>query len=149
MTQHKNNVKMIVGQSLNAYHNKSKEQVDRLEEKYVEQNHKINTITGSLSNDNQLISTHESGIILLENSKDGLVYIDELEGHTMVNSCINGEEERILNGNIEAEGYIISTDEGVDNVAIEIGCEGNTLFNCIEQPVVVVDTFKANENFCC
>lgn len=127
MTQ-KDNVKQLIGKSLNAYNNKVLQQIDRIEKKNKEQNHKISMLTNELDND-YLTKTEEGSVISLEHSKEGMVYIDSLEGNTLVNYCTDGTKELTLNGDIDLEGTFVTTTEGVDNGKVDVYCEGNTLVN--------------------
>ena len=129
MTQ-KDNVKQLIGKSLNAYNNKVLQQIDRIEKKNKQQNHKISMLTNELDND-YLTKTEEGSVISLEHSKEGMVYIDSLEGNTLVNYCTDGSKELTLNGDIDLEGTFVTTTEGVDNGKVDVMCEGNTLVNLV------------------
>ena len=124
----KDKVKELVGRSLDSYHTKTLQQMDRIERKNKEQNHKINILTNELDND-YLTKTEEGSVISLDHSKEGMVYIDSLEGNTLVNYCTDGSKELTLNGDIDVEGTFVTTTEGVDNGLVDIMCEGNTLVN--------------------
>ena len=125
MTQ-KDNVKQLIGKSLNAYNNKVLQQIDRIEKKNEQQNHKISMLTNELDND-YLTKSEEGSVISLDHSKEGMVYIDGLEGNTLVNYCTDGSKELTLNGDIDLEGTFVTTTEGVDNGLVDVYCEGNTL----------------------
>lgn len=127
MTQ-KDNVKQLIGKSLNAYNNKVLQQIDKIEKKNKQQNHKISMLTNELDND-YLTKSEEGSVISLEHSKEGMVYIDSLEGNTLVNYCTDGSKELTLNGDIDLEGTFVTTTEGVDNGLVDVSCEGNTLVN--------------------
>ena len=124
----KDKVKELVGRGLHSYHTKSLQQIDRIERKNKEQNHKISILTNELDND-YLTKTEEGSVISLEHSKEGMVYLDELQGNTLVNYCPDGAKELTLNGDIDVEGTFITTTEGVDNGKVDVMCEGNTLVN--------------------
>lgn len=124
----KNKVKELVGRGLNSYHTKALQQMDRIEKKNKEQNHKISILSNELDND-YLTKTEEGSVISLEHSKEGMVYLDELQGNTLVNYCSDGSKEMTLNGDIDVEGTFITTTEGVDGGKIDVMCEGNTLVN--------------------
>lgn len=130
MTQ-KDKVKELVGRGLHSYHTKALQQIDRIEKKNKQQNHKISMLTNELDND-YLTKTEEGSVISLEHSKEGMVYLDELQGNTMVNYCTDGSKEMTLNGDIDLEGTFVTTTEGVDNGLVDVYCEGNTLVNCIK-----------------
>lgn len=124
----KDKVKELVGRSLDSYHTKALQQMDRIEKKNKEQNHKISILTNELDND-YLTKTEEGSVISLEHSKEGMVYLDELQGNTLVNYCTDGSKELTLNGDIDVEGTFVTTTEGVDNGLVDVICEGNTLVN--------------------
>lgn len=130
MTQ-KDKVKELVGRGLHSYHTKALQQMDRIEKKNKEQNHKISILTNELDND-YLTKTEEGSVISLEHSKEGMVYLDELQGNTLVNYCTDGSKEMTLNGDIDVEGSFVTTTEGVDNGLVDVMCEGNTLVNLIK-----------------
>lgn len=121
-------VKELVGRGLHSYHTKALQQIDRIEKKNKEQNHKISILSNELDND-YLTKTEEGSVISLEHSKEGMVYLDELQGNTLVNYCTDGSKELTLNGDIDVEGTFVTTTEGVDNGKVDIICEGNTLVN--------------------
>lgn len=149
----KNKVKELVGRGLNSYHTKALQQMDRIEKKNKEQNHKISILSNELDND-YLTKTEEGSVISLEHSKEGMVYLDSLEGNTMVNYCTDGSKELTLNGDIDLEGTFVTTTEGVDNGLVDIMCEGNTLVNLVKTPkksitssyTSVYDMMYAKEN---
>lgn len=119
-------VKELVGRSLNSYHAKALQQIERIEKKNKEQNHKISILSNELDND-YLTKTEEGSVISLEHSKEGMVYLDELQGNTLVNYCTDGSKEITLNGDIDVEG--------VDNV-YNVIIKPNTLYT------VALDTNK-------
>lgn len=124
----KTKVKELVGRGLDSYHTKALQQMDRIEKKNKEQNHKISILSNELDND-YLTKTEEGSVISLEHSKEGMVYLDELQGNTLVNYCTDGSKEMTLNGDIDVEGVSVTTTEGVDNGLVDVICEGNTLVN--------------------
>ena len=130
MTQ-KDKVKELVGRGLHSYHTKALQQMDRIEKKNKEQNHKISILTNELDND-YLTKTEEGSVVSLEHSKEGMVYLDELQGNTLVNYCTDGSKEMTLNGDIDVEGTFVTTTEGVNNGKVDVMCEGNTLVNLIK-----------------
>ena len=125
MTQ-KDKVKELVGGGLNAYHTKALQQMNRIEKKNKQQNHKISILSNELDND-YLTKTEEGSVVSLEYSKEGMVYLDELQGNTLVNYCTDGSKELTLNGDIDLEGTFVTTTEGVDGGKVDVLCEGNTL----------------------
>ena len=104
----KNKVKELVGRGLNSYHTKALQQMDRIEKKNKEQNHKISILSNELDND-YLTKTEEGSVVSLEHSKEGMVYLDELQGNTLVNYCTDGSKEMTLNGDIDVEGVSVTT----------------------------------------
>lgn len=128
----KDKVKELVGRGLHSYHTKALQQIDRIEKKNKEQNHKISILSNELDND-YLTKTEEGSVISLEHSKEGMVYLDELQGNTLVNYCTDGSKEITLNGDIDVEGTFVTTTEGVDNGKVDVMCEGNTLVNLVSK----------------
>lgn len=124
-------IKELVGRGLNSYHTKALQQMDRIEKKNKEQNHKISILSNELDND-YLTKTEEGSVVSLEHSKEGMIYLDELQGNTLVNYCTDGSKEMTLNGDIDLEGTFVTTTEGVDNGKVDVMCEGNTLVNLNE-----------------
>ena len=125
MTQ-KDKVKELVGRGLHSYHTKSLQQMDRIEKKNKQQNHKISMLTNELDND-YITKTEEVSVVSLEHSKEGMVYLDKLQGNTLVNYCTDSSKELTLNGDIDLEGTFVTTTEGVDGGKVYVLCEGNTL----------------------
>lgn len=124
----KDKIKELLGRNLNSYHAKAKQLLTDIEKKNKEQNHKISVLTNKLDND-YLTKTEEGSVISLDYSKEGMVYLDELQGNTMVNYCTDGSKELTLNGDIDIEGTFVTTTEGVDNGLVDVMCEGETLVN--------------------
>lgn len=135
----KNKVKELVGGGLNAYHTKALQQMDRIEKKNKEQNHKISMLMNELDND-YLTKTEEGSVISLDHSKEGMVYIDSLEGNTLVNYCTDGSKEMTLNGDIDASGTFVTTTEGVENGLVDVVCEGNTLVNLYKNSTKILSS---------
>ena len=147
MAAQKDKIKELVGKGLNSYHTKALQQIDRIEKKNKQQNHKISMLTNELDND-YLTKTEEGSVISLEHSKEGMIYLDELQGNTLVNYCTDGSKELYLNGDIDVEGTFVTITECVDNGLVDVMCEGNTLVNCILRTVAYVGTFKVNQDVC-
>ena len=135
----KTKVKELVGRGLDSYHTKSLQQINRIEKKNKEQNHKISILSNELDND-YLTKTEEGSVISLEHSKEGMIYLDELQGNTLVNYCTDGSKELTLNGDIDVEGTFVTTTEGVDNGKVDVMCEGNTLVNLVNK----IQDYKGN-----
>lgn len=131
-SNHKQKVKELIGTGLNRYNILANQQIDRIEKKNKEQNHKINILTNELDND-YLTKTEEGSVVSLEHSTEGLVEICELYGNTLVNYCTDGTKELVLNGDIDVEGTFVTTTEGVDGGLVDVLCEGNTLVNVIRK----------------
>ena len=130
----KNKVKELVGRGLHSYHTKALQQIHRIEKKNKEQNHKISILSNELDND-YLTKTEEGSVVSLEHSKEGMVYLDELQGNTLVNYCTDGSKEMTLNGDIDLEGtFVTTTTEGVDGGKVDVVCEGNTLVALASTP---------------
>lgn len=127
----KDKVKELVGRGLGSYHTKALQQMDRIERKNKEQNHKINILTSELDND-YLTKTEEGSVVSLEHSKEGMIYLDELQGNTLVNYCTDGAKELTLNGDIDVEGTSVTLTEGADNGKVDVVCEGNTMINLVK-----------------
>ena len=140
----KDKVKELVGRGLGSYHTKSLQQIDRIEKKNKEQNHKINILTNELDND-YLTKTEEGSVVSLEHSKEGMVYLDELQGNTLVNYCPDGAKELTLNGDIDVAGTNVTLTEGVDNGLVDVVCEGNTLVNLAPKPSKVAGDGNIND----
>lgn len=122
----KDKVKELVGKGLHSYHTKALQQIDRIEKKNKQQNHKISILTNELDND-YITKTEEVSVVSLEHSKEGMVYLDKLRGNTLVNYCTDSSKELTLNGDIDLEGTFVTTTEGVDGGKVYVLCEGNTL----------------------
>ena len=135
-------IKELVGRGLGSYHTKALQQIDRIEKKNKEQNHKISILTNKLDND-YLTKTEEGSVISLEHSKEGMVYLDELQGNTLVNYCVDGVKELTLNDEINVEGTSIVLDNTIDNGLVDISLEGNTLVNVCtqEEPMAITKTY--------
>ncbi len=131
----KDKVKELVGRGLDSYHTRTLQQIDRINKKNKEQNHKISILSNELDND-YLTKTEEGSVVSLEHSKEGMVYLDELQGNTLVNYCTDGSKELTLNGDIDVEGTFVTTTEGVDGGKVDVLCEGNTLVNLCPLPYV-------------
>lgn len=130
----KDKVKELVGRGLSSYHTKALQQIERIEKKNKEQNHKISILTGELDKD-YITKTAEGSVISLDHSKEGMVYLDELQGNTLVNYCTDGSKEMALNGDIDVEGTFVTTTEGIDNGKVDVMCEGNTLVNLYKSSI--------------
>lgn len=137
----KDKIKELLGRNLNSYHTKAKQLLTDIEKKNKEQNHKISVLTNKLDND-YLTKTEEGSVISLDYSKEGMVYLDELQGNTMVNYCTDGSKELTLNGDIDIEGTFVTTTEGVDNGLVDVICEGHTAVNISKTKSETAITYK-------
>lgn len=144
----KDKIKELLGRNLDSYHTKAKQLLTDIEKKNKEQNHKISVLTNKLDND-YLTKTEEGSVISLDYSKEGMVYLDELQGNTMVNYCTDGSKELTLNGDIDVKGTFVTTTEGVDNGLVDVMCEGNTIVNIQTQHVglITINTTETYYNF--
>lgn len=79
---------------------------------------------------NMIDITEEGNNIYLQNSTTGHVFIDNIQGNTLVNCNKEPDKELILNGNINTSGdNNITITEGVDGGLVDVALEGNTLVN--------------------
>ena len=139
----KNEQKKFLGETLNQYDKALNEGINQLDKKNREQNHKISSLVNSFDNE-YLEKDVEGNMTTLENSKDGMVIINEIQGSTEVNYCKNGEKELILNGDIDTQGEsFITITEGVDGGLVDVSLEGNTEINLskTKDPVLVTREF--------
>ena len=139
----KNEQKKFLGETLNQYDKALDEAINQLDKKNREQNHKISSLVNSFDNE-YLEKDVEGNMTTLENSKDGMVIINEIQGSTEVNYCKDGEKELILNGDIDTQGEsFVTITEGVDNGLVDVSLEGNTEINLssTKDPVLVTREF--------
>ena len=139
----KNEQKKFLGETLNQYDKALNEGINQLDKKNREQNHKISSLVNSFDNE-YLEKDVEGNMTTLENSKDGMVIIDEIQGSTEVNYCKDGEKELILNGDIDTQGEsFVTITEGVDGGLVDVSLEGNTEINLskTKDPVLVTREF--------
>ena len=139
---HKSKIKELVGRGLNSYHSKTLKQIDRIEKKNKEQNYKIGNLVNELDND-YITKAEEGSVISLEHSKEGMVYIDELEGNTLVNYCTDGSKELTLNDEIDTEGINVTLNNTIDNGIVDVSLEGDTLVNVCDQkdPIAITKSY--------
>ena len=139
----KNEQKKFLGETLNQYDKALDEAINQLDKKNREQNHKISSLVNSFDNE-YLEKDIEGNMTTLENSKDGMVIINEIQGSTEVNYCKEGEKELILNGDIDTQGEsFVTLTEGVDGGLVDVSLEGNTEINLskTKDPVLVTREF--------
>ena len=139
----KNEQKKFLGETLNQYDKALDEAINQLDKKNREQNHKISSLVNSFDNE-YLEKDVEGNMTTLENSKDGMVIINEIQGSTEVNYCKDGEKELILNGDIDTQGEsFVTITEGVDGGLVDVSLEGNTEINLskTKDPVLVTREF--------
>ena len=135
--------KKFLGETLNQYDKALNEGIAQLDKKNREQNHKISSLVNSFDNE-YLEKDVEGNMTTLENSKDGMVIINEIQGSTEVNYCKDGEKELILNGDIDIQGEsFVTITEGVDGGLVDVSLEGNTEINLskTKDPVLVTREF--------
>ena len=139
----KDEQKKFLGETLNQYDKALDETINQLDKKNREQNHKISSLVNSFDNE-YLEKDVEGNMTTLENSKDGMVIINEIQGSTEVNYCKDGEKELILNGDIDTQGEsFVTITEGVDGGLVDVSLEGNTEINLskTKDPVLVTREF--------
>ena len=139
----KNEQKKFLGETLNQYDKALDKAINQLDKKNREQNHKISSLVNSFDNE-YLEKDVEGNMTTLENSKDGMVIINEIQGNTEVNYCKDGEKELILNGDIDTQGKsFVTLTEGVDGGLVDVSLEGNTEVNLsnTKDPVLVTREF--------
>ena len=139
----KDEQKKFLGETLNQYDKALDEAINQLDKKNREQNHKISSLVNSFDNE-YLEKDVEGNMTTLENSKDGMVIINEIQGSTEVNYCKDGEKELILNGDIDTQGEsFVTITEGVDGGLVDVSLEGNTEINLskTKDPVLVTREF--------
>lgn len=139
----KDEQKKFLGETLNQYDKALNEGINQLDKKNREQNHKISSLTNSFDNE-YLEKDVEGNMTALENSKDGMVIINEIQGSTEVNYCKDGEKELILNGDIDTQGEsFVTITESVDGGLVDVSLEGNTEINLskTKDPVLVTREF--------
>ena len=139
----KNEQKKFLGETLNQYDKALNEGINQLDKKNREQNHKISSLVNSFDNE-YLEKDVEGNMTALENSKDGMVIINEIQGSTEVNYCKDGEKELILNGDIDTQGKsFVTITEGVNGGLVDVSLEGNTEINLskTKDPVLVTREF--------
>ena len=139
----KDEQKKFLGETLNQYDKALDEVINQLDKKNREQNHKISSLVNSFDNE-YLEKDVEGNMTTLENSKDGMVIINEIQGSTEVNYCKDGEKELILNGDIDTQGEsFVTITEGVDGGLVDVSLEGNTEINLskTKDPVLVTREF--------
>ena len=139
----KDEQKKFLGETLNQYDKALDEAINQLDKKNREQNHKISSLVNSFDNE-YLEKDVEGNMTTLENSKDGMVIINEIQGSTEVNYCKDGEKELILNGDIDTQGEsFVTLTEGVDGGLVDVSLEGNTEINLskTKDPVLVTREF--------
>ena len=139
----KNEQKKFLGETLNQYDKALDEAINQLDKKNREQNHKISSLVNSFDNE-YLEKDIEGNMTTLENSKDGMVIINEIQGNTEVNYCKDGEKELILNGDIDTQGEsFVTITESVDGGLVDVSLEGNTEINLskTKDPVLVTREF--------
>ena len=139
----KDEQKKFLGETLNQYDKALDEAINQLDKKNREQNHKISSLVNSFDNE-YLEKDVEGNMTTLENSKDGMVIINEIQGNTEVNYCKDGEKELILNGDIDTQGEsFVTITESVDGGLVDVSLEGNTEINLskTKDPVLVTREF--------
>ena len=123
----KNNLKNLVGQTLNQYYSKVKPTISDLRYKQEYQNRIIECMVGEV--DDNYITTHETDnpIVKLEHSKEGLVKVPTVKGKTILVDADGNETDT------PAEGCrLVSVGEEEDNKLIILSKNKNLFDGEIE-----------------
>ena len=125
--------KWLLGESLNQYDRSLKEELNKVEKRNREQNHKISALINAFDDD-YIKKEEENTNISLDYSKEGIVIVDDIKGNTLVNNVKDSNKELVLNGDIDTQGINnITITEGVDGGKVDIALEGNTMVNVCDQ----------------
>ena len=123
----KNNLKNLVGQTLNQYYSKVKPTISDLRYKQEYQNRIIECMVGEV--DDNYITTPETDnpIVKLEHSKEGLVKVPSIKGKTILVDADGNETDT------PAEGCrLVSVGEEEDNKLIILSKNKNLFDDCEE-----------------
>lgn len=136
--------KWLLGESLNQYDRSLKEELNKVEKRNREQNHKISALINAFDDD-YIKKEEENTNISLDYSKEGIVIVDDIKGNTLVNNVKDSNKELVLNGNIDTSGYNnVTLTEGVDGGKVDISLEGNTMVNVCDQedPIAITKNYE-------
>lgn len=135
--------KWLLGESLNQYDRSLKEELNKVEKRNREQNHKISALINAFDDD-YIKKEEENTNISLDYSKEGIVIVDDIKGNTLVNNVKDSNKELVLNGDIDTQGINNVTLEGtVDNGKVDVSLEGNTEINLskTKDPIMITHKF--------
>lgn len=124
----KEKLKDFIGMTAQRYNLQSKNSIETYRKDNSKTLELINSLSSGLSN-SLINKTGEGNIVSLTNSKEGLIFVDELEGNTLINRCDSGYKMLYLNGDVDAEGRDVYTTETVDNGLVDAELQGNTMHN--------------------
>lgn len=136
--------KWLLGESLNQYDRSLKEELNKVEKRNREQNHKISALINAFDDD-YIKKEEENTNISLDYSKEGIVIVDDIKGNTLVNNVKDSNKELVLNGDIDTSGYgNVTLTEGVDGGKVDIALEGNTMVNVCDQedPIAITKNYE-------
>lgn len=136
--------KWLLGESLNQYDRSLKEELNKVEKRNREQNHKISALINAFDDD-YIKKEEENTNISLDYSKEGIVIVDDIKGNTLVNNVKDSNKELVLNGDIDTQGVNNVTLEGtVDNGKVDVSLEGNTMVNVCDQedPIAITKNYE-------
>ena len=98
------------------------------------------------SKDGTVNISEEGNNVKLQNSRDGYVVVNEIEGNTLVNCNKEVDKELVLNGNIDTSGdNSITLTEGVNGGKVDVALEGNTLVNVSKTKDVTPITHESED----
>ena len=136
--------KWLLGESLNQYDRSLKEELNKVEKRNREQNHKISALINAFDDD-YIKKEEENTNISLDYSKEGMVIVDDIKGNTLINNVKDSNKELVLNGDIDISGYNnITLTEGINGGKVDIALEGNTMVNVCDQedPVAITKNYE-------
>ena len=127
----KNNLKNLVGQTLNQYYSKVKPTISDLRYKQEYQNRIIECMVGEV--DDNYITTPETDnpIVKLEHSKEGLVKVPTVKGNTILVDADGNETDT------PAEGCkLVSVGESEDNKLIILSKNKNFMVDWVDGSII-------------
>lgn len=136
--------KWLLGESLNQYDRSLKEELNKVEKRNREQNHKISALINAFDDD-YIKKEEENTNISLEYSKEGIVIVDDIKGNTLVNNVKDSNKELVLNGDIDTQGINnITLEDTVNGGKVDIALEGNTMVNVCDQeePIAITKNYE-------
>ena len=134
--------KWLLGESLNQYDRSLKEELNKVEKRNREQNHKISALINAFDDD-YIKKEEENTNISLDYSKEGIVIVDDIKGNTLVNNVKDSNKELILNGDIDTQGIDVTLENTVNNGKVDVSLEGNTEVNLskTKDPIMITHKF--------